>query len=77
MTKLRGHFKGDNDYIIDEYRISFEIAEGELYVYNKDDEFLTIIEMPSFWWVYLFEAREVDSEIELRFEEYIIENLGL
>ena len=77
MKKLRGHFKGENDYFIDGYRVSNEIADKDLYIYNEDGDLLEIIDMPEFWEKYLFEAREVDNEIELRFEEYIIETLGL
>jgi hypothetical protein len=77
MKKLRGRFKGENNYFIDGYRVSNEIADGELYIYNRDGDLLEIIDMPDFWEKYLFEAREVDNEIELRFENYIIETLGL
>lgn len=80
MKKLRGYFKGENDYFIDGYRVSNEIADGELYIYKKMsfyDYFVKRIDMPDFWRKYLLEAQEVNNEVELKFEEYIIENLGL
>ncbi len=80
MPKLRGYFKGETDYFIDGYRVSNEIADSELYIYKKMafyDYFVKRIDMPDFWKKYLFEAQEVDKEIEKKFEEYIIENIGL
>ena len=77
MTKLKGHFKGENDYFIDGHRISNEIADRSLYVFDEDGDLLEIIDMPDFWEKYLFNAQETDEGIELRFEKYVIENLGL
>jgi hypothetical protein len=36
-----------------------------------------MIDMPDFWEKYLFEGQEIDEEIELRFEEYVIQELSL
>lgn len=77
MTKLKGHFKGENDYFIDGHRISNEIADKDLYIYNEDGDLLEIIDMPDFWETYLFNAQETDEEIELRFEKYVIRELSL
>ena len=77
LTKLRGCFKGENDYFIAGYRVNNEIADTDLYIYNRVGNLLEVIDMPDFWKRYLLEAQEVDNEIELKFEEYIIENLGL
>jgi hypothetical protein len=77
MKKLKGYFKGENDYFIDGYRVSNEIADKDLYIYNKDGDLLEVIDMPDFWEKYLYEAQTADEEIELKFEGYIIETLGL
>ena len=77
LTKLRGCFKGENDYFIAGYRVNNEIADTDLYIYNRVGNLLEVIDMPDFWVNYLFNAQETDEEIELKFEEYIIEQLGL
>ena len=77
MTKLKGHFKGENDYFIDGLRISNEIADKDLYIYDEGGDLLEIIDMPDFWEKYLFEAQKADEEIELRFEKYVIQELSL
>lgn len=67
-------------YFIDGYKIRNEIADNELYIYKKMafyEYFVKKIEMPDFWRKYLLEAKEVDKEVEKKFEEYIIENLGI
>jgi hypothetical protein len=76
MTKLKGYLRDENNYIIDNYRIWYEIVDDKLWVYDKNDEFVTIIGMPTYWWVYLFEGQE-NKETELRFERYLTKKLGL
>ena len=80
MKKLRGRFERINDYFIDTYRIGNELKDGELYIFKRMafyDYFVKRIDMPDFWKKYLLEAKGIDKEIELKFEEFIIEELGL
>lgn len=54
MTKLKGHFKGENDYFIEGYKAVNEPAEKELYIYKFDPdsenyEHYDIMPMPDFW----------------------------
>ena len=76
MTKLKGYLRDENNYIIGNYRVWYEIVDDKLWVYDKNDELVTIIDMPAYWWVYLFEGQE-NKETELRFERYLIKKLGL
>ena len=65
---------------IDGYRIESEIESNGLYIYKRMafyDYIVKRVEMPDFWRKYLLEKKEVDKEIELKFEEYIIKKLGL
>ena len=77
MKKLRGYVRDENNYIIDDYRIWYEIGADILWVYWKDnDEFETILNMPSYWLDYLWENKP-NKKVELKFEKYLIERLGL
>lgn len=77
MKELKGYFKGENDYFIGGYKVSNEISESKLYVYDKDGNYFTWLDMPDFWEKYLLEAWRTDKEIELKFEEYVIQELSL
>ena len=78
MKKLRGYIRDENNYILDDYRIWYEMVGDILWVYWKDnDEFETILNMPSYWWLFLREGQAPNIETQLRFEKYLIERLGL
>lgn len=77
MKKLKGYIRDDNNYIIGDYRISYEKAEDYLWIYDKDDDLITGFEMPAYLWVYLSEIQGKDEEAKLSFGRYIIKKLGL
>ena len=78
MKKLRGYVRDENNYILGDYRIWYEMVGDILWVYWKDnDEFETILNMPSYWWLFLREGQVPNIETQLKFEKYLIERLGL
>lgn len=77
MKKLKGYIVDDNNYIIGDYKISYEKTEDQLWIYDKDDDLITGFEMPAYLWEYLLEAQGEDKEAKLSFGRYIIKRLGL
>ena len=78
MKKLRGYIKDEHNYIIGNYRIWYELVDDKLWVYRKDnDEFEAILNMPSYWWLFLWEGQVPNIETQLKFEKYLIRELGL
>ena len=77
MKKLRGYIKDEHNYIIGNYRIWYELTDDKLWVYRKDnDEFEAILNMPIYWLDYLWD-NQPNKVTELKFEKYLIRELGL